>query len=247
MIVLNKHGVLGICFTDDSLALRGGNNLHQIMSRLHKVVSELEEWGMTCGLKFTASKTEVGIFTKSNIKQKDMPKKLQVSGQEVEFNSCAKYLGVTSDSKLNWNVHFHNQITKFKRYLFTIKKFVSKAWAPKPTYIRWIYTAVVRARLCYGAIAWGHSTRLKTRKDQLDKLNRLVATMITPVLYDLMPLHLFIQYKAIASIARNWHCMKLDWPGQNAKRKTYIGHLKYWNAKTEEINIIIDENEDPQH
>ena len=69
--------------------------------------------------------------------------------------------------------------------------------------------------------------------------------MITPVrkstpvktmeiLYDLMPLHLFIQYEAIASIAKNRHCMKLDWPGQNIKRKTYIGHLKYWNTKTKE-------------
>ena len=58
-----------------------------------------------------------------------------------------------------------------------------------------------------------------------------------------MPLHLFIQYEAIASIARNRHCMKLDWPGQNAKRKTYIGHLKYWSAKTEEINILIEEND----
>ena len=37
--------------------------------------------------------------------------------------------------------------------------------------------------------------------------------------------------------------MKLDWPGQNAKRKTYLGHFKYWNAKTDEINIIIDEND----
>ena len=181
LLILNKHGVLGICFADDSLALRGGNKLHQIMSRLQKVVSELEKWGITCGLKFNASKTEVVIFTKSNIKQKDMPKKLQVSGQEVEFNSCAKYLGVTLDNKLNWNTHFFNQTTKCKRYLFTIKKSVSKAWGPKPTYIRWIYTAVVRPRLCYGAVAWGHSTRLETRKDQLDKLNRLAATMITPV------------------------------------------------------------------
>ena len=39
LLVLNKHGVLGICFEDDSLALKGGTNLHQIMSWLQKVVT----------------------------------------------------------------------------------------------------------------------------------------------------------------------------------------------------------------
>ena len=37
--------------------------------------------------------------------------------------------------------------------------------------------------------------------------------------------------------------MKLDWLGQNATWKTYIGHLKYWAMKTEEANIMIDEND----
>ena len=87
LLILNKHGVHGICFADDSLALRGGKNLHQIMSRLQKVVTELEEWGIKCGLKFNAGKTEVVIFTKANLKPKDYPSKLRVSQQEVDFGN----------------------------------------------------------------------------------------------------------------------------------------------------------------
>ena len=45
LLILNKHGVLGICFADDSLALRGGRNLHQIMSRLQKVVLRVRGMG----------------------------------------------------------------------------------------------------------------------------------------------------------------------------------------------------------
>ena len=135
-----------------------------------------------------------------------------------------------------------------------LKKSVHKAWGPKPIYIRWVYIAIVRPKLCYGAIAWGHTTRLDIRKEALDKLNRLAATMITPVrkstpvktmeiLYDLIPLHLYIQKEAIASLARNRHCMKLDWEGQNPKRKTYISHLKYWGYKLQEVNLQIDKND----
>ena len=65
----------------------------------------------------------------------------------------------------------------------------------------------MRPKLCYGAIAWGHTTRLDSKKEALDKLNRLAATMITPVrkskpvktmeiLYDLISLYLYIQKEA---------------------------------------------------
>ena len=95
---------------------------------------------------------------------------------------------------------------------------------------------------------------MDTRKEALNKLNRLAAMVMMPVrrstpiktmevLYDLVPFHLFIQYEAIASLSRNRHCMRLDWEGQNASRKTDIGHLKYWGYKLQEVNVQIDEND----
>ena len=53
----------------------------------------------------------------------------------------------------------------------------------------------------------------------------LVKTM--EVLYNLIPLHLFIRYEAIASLLRNTHCLPLSWPGHNSACKTYIRHRKY--------------------
>ena len=73
-----------------------------------------------------------------------------------------------------------------------------------------------------------------------DRRSLPVKTM--EIIYDLILLHLYIEKEAIASLARNRYCMLLDWPGQNEKRKTYIGLLKYWNYKLQEINIEIDEN-----
>ena len=182
ILILNEHRIFGQVFTDDSIAMKGGKNLHQMMSRIQKVVTNLEEWGEERGLKFNASKTIVAIFTKAILKEREYPNKLLVSGEPVEFSNQARYLGVTLDSKFLWTEHFNNQINKCKQYLFMLKKSVHKAWGPKPIYIRWVYIAVVRPKLCYGAIAWRHTTRLDTRKEALDKLNRLAATMITPCL-----------------------------------------------------------------
>ena len=124
--ILNEHGVLGLGFADDCVALIGGTNLHQMMSRIQKVVTKLEEWGLTCGLTFNPSKTEVLIFTKSTLKASQYPNKLIVGDHPVPFTQSARYLGVTLDSKLTWNLHFSKQITKCKKYLHMLQKGVKR-------------------------------------------------------------------------------------------------------------------------
>ena len=44
-----------------------GTNLKYMMNKLQKVVTKLENWGQTAGLKFNSSKTEVVIFTKNDL------------------------------------------------------------------------------------------------------------------------------------------------------------------------------------
>ena len=239
LYLLNEHGVLGISFADDCVALIGETNLNHMMSRVQKVVSNLEEWGLSCGLTFNAGKTEVIIFTKKSLAEDQKPNQLVVNYAPVPFATSAKYLGITLNHKLTWNTHFASQIAKCKRYLHMLQKSVKKPWGPKPTYIRWIYNAIVRPKLVYAALSWGHITRFPSKYQQLDKLNSFAADLITPVrcstpvktmeiLYNLVPLHLFIKYEALASLTRNTHCTSLSWQGCNPKCKTYIGHRKYW-------------------
>ena len=106
--ILNKHRVFGQVFADDSIAKKVGKNLHQMMSRIQKVVTELEVWGEERWLKFNATKTVVIIFTKCRLKTKDYPNRLLVSNKPVEFSNSVKYFGVTFDSKLLWTEHFNS-------------------------------------------------------------------------------------------------------------------------------------------
>ena len=117
--ILNEHG-----------ALIGGTNLHQMMSRVQKVITKLKKWGLTCGLTFNPFKTVVVIFTKKQLSETQKPNKLQVCGLSFPFTLSAKYLGVTLDSKLTWNVHFNTQITKCKKYFQMLQKGVKKSLGP---------------------------------------------------------------------------------------------------------------------
>ena len=115
--IINSFGAFGNGFADDCVTMIGGKNLRVMMSKLQKVVNAPELWGCTAGLQFNSSQTEVVIFTKKRLKPEHMPQKLRVSDQPVEFSTTAKYLGVTLDQKLSWNVHLLNQLTKDVTYL----------------------------------------------------------------------------------------------------------------------------------
>ena len=128
--ILNSHGVTGYGFADDSCTLIGGTNLDQMMSRTQKVVNELLQWGLTCGLKFNPEKTVCILFTKSN-QIKTYPNKLQVNGKRVEFSTQTKYLGVHLDHKLLWTTHITEALKKAKAYLFKILKNVSTKYGPR--------------------------------------------------------------------------------------------------------------------
>ena len=75
--ILNSRGVSGQVYADDSCALIGGLNIKFMFKRMYQVLMQLELWGMTCGLKFNATKSEVILFSRDNIgKRKFIPPKL---------------------------------------------------------------------------------------------------------------------------------------------------------------------------
>ena len=252
--IINTLGVYGNGFADDCVALIGGKNLHQMMSRMQKVVIRLEEWGLTHGLQFNASKTEVIIFTLARPKKKDLPNKLKVGNLDINFGKEAKYLGVTLDHKLLWTPHVDKTTNKNKQYLFMLRAAVSKKWGPSPTYMKWIFNTIIKPRITYACLVWGPSLRHKTKENQIRSINKLAVSMIsctrrsTPrialeVIYNLPPLHLVITYEALASISRNNQALIRDWEGHIPGKTSLKGHLYYWAKKAEKMNIDITDTD----
>ena len=63
------------------------------MSRVQKVVTDIEEWGRQNGLIFNALKTEVVIFTRARLKDTEYPNRLIMGNNRIEFGNHVKYLG----------------------------------------------------------------------------------------------------------------------------------------------------------
>ena len=121
--------------------------------------------GEKAGLKFNPQKTVAIMFTRSN--KKEPPRKLRMNNVEINYSYETKYLGVTLGSKLLWTNHFNNITARAKQYMMQLMGALSKRWGPKPKLVRWLYTAIVRPRLCYAALVWSHNINHKTKLKKL--------------------------------------------------------------------------------
>jgi hypothetical protein len=162
------------------------------------------EWAKEMGVEFSVEKTVVTLFTNKRSSSLQMPKGLQIYGQEIPFSKTAKYLGVTLDDKLSWKPHIENKIKKAKRTLMAIRSVVGKSWGPAPECAKWSWTGVIRPALTYGAIVWSRTASQAWAKKKLQRLQRMALSQIshvrpsTPsaaleIMYGVPPLDLFIQ------------------------------------------------------
>ena len=108
----------------------------------------------------------------------------------------------------------------------------------------------------YAFITWGHTIEQGTRRQELNKINKLACKMIAPVrrttprnaleiIYDLIPLDLFGRYEALAALTRQEKTLQQDWIGKNPRLMTYIGHRHYWHTRRLQTlgQVIISDRE----
>jgi ribonuclease HI len=184
-----------------------------VTARMKIALKIVERWCTQMGLFVNPSKTTLVMFTRNRDATSSF-ERLRLFGERLEYSDSVKYLGLTLDRKLLWNEHLDNVVKKATNSLWICRKMVGKLWGLKPKISHWIYTAMVRPIISYGAIAWWDKTNELTAKQKLDKVQRLacVTTLAAPksaptkaleVLLDIIPLHLHIKYEAMNANCRN--------------------------------------------
>ena len=244
--IINRYMIEGNGYADDCSALYGGRRLDHALKRLQKMLNDLTEWGKTCGLRFNPEKSVAVVFSR---RRKTPPFHLTIDGGKIEFKSEVKYLGVTLDSKLHWTPHINEKMTKTKRYLAKVANMTMKNWGPKPRLMRWAYLGIVRPRLCYGSMIWGH--RAPHLISKLRRINRMAIntfanfpkstpTAALEVMLDVMPLHLFCTQEAMLARLRLDKVLEFGWDGTSHTKNHAISHMKFVDDKLAGLDLIAE-------
>ena len=81
------------------------------------------------------------IFRKRR-KRNEEPLEIRLRNENIPFKESTQFLGMTLDSRLNWEEHINNLKAKAKRALNTMKVVAGKKWGVRTT-LKKLYSAIV--------------------------------------------------------------------------------------------------------
>lgn len=208
---LNNSHHYAIGYADDIAILTSGIHAGTVCDVTCSALSIVERWCSDNELSVNPRKTEMVMFTnKRNLGNYRLPR---LFNTELQLSAEVKYLGVILDSRLNWSSHLNNKIEKATVVFWQCRRMVGRTWGLNPKITLWLYQAVIRPMVSYGAIVWWPRTTLTTVEAKLQRLQRLACMAATgcmrttptaalEAIMGLPPLHLSIRQDALASAIR---------------------------------------------
>ena len=114
-------------FTDDLAIYIITRNQRVVSRALQGVTNKLDAWAAERGLTSYTNKiiSMIFIFMKRR-KRNEEPIEIMLKNKIIPLKESTQFLGMTLDSKLNWEVHIVRIRAKAKRALNTIKVVAGK-------------------------------------------------------------------------------------------------------------------------
>jgi ribonuclease HI len=246
--LLEKFGkgkVRCIGYADDACLVIQGSNLKEMHRLMNLAINITVGWANESGLEISAEKTVAVLFTTKTEIGENTEEKLYINGNVVPLSNEAKYLGLTLDSKLSWNIHVDNKIKSAKRAMHMIRNTTGKLWGPKPEIMVWGYEAMVRPILLYWIFVYGHSVT-KTQMNKMKSLQRQALMQLgnfrkgTPgdgldIIFNVTPIDLFIEEEILKARTRLSGKLDYNWKGKAFGKKH--GHIKMADELSAKTNF----------
>ena len=106
-----------ILFADDNYVLVWNKHVGLLKAEMERKLGVINDWLRNSGLKVNETKTELCLFHRKD----NPPIEITLHNQIITSKPSMNVLGVAYDSKLNWNIHITNCITKANKALHAIK------------------------------------------------------------------------------------------------------------------------------
>ena len=231
-------------FADDGKLIITGVDFQMMLKVAQWAIDVAVKWAEKVGVTFSTEKSNVMFFNQGLFQP--VVETLTLYGKILKWTNENKYLGIIFDNQLSFKRHIESRIASAKRKLMMLGNVFRNTWGPHPAAARWAYTGIVRPALVYGSIIWADKAQKENIKAKLSSLQRLALLQIAPVrkstptaalelLYNIMPLHLYIREHALKSAVR----VGID-PGWEPCGKKGHQHLLLESLPNEVSNLKSD-------
>ena len=104
-------------FADDNYTIKWNRDINILKADLENSLSRVVSWLTKSGLKVNEAKTEICLFSRTNMP----PVFIKISNQEVESKNQINVLGIIFDSNLQWGPQVTSTLKKANKALNAIR------------------------------------------------------------------------------------------------------------------------------
>ena len=156
-----------IHYADDTTAFISGNCIDELSNVVNSQLESMYVWLQSNRLTLNISKSSYMIHGYYSFSPSTS---ITIQNQLLNKTINAKFLGITIDEKLKFEIHINNVISKINKVtgiLWKTKEIVHK------TTLRMLYLSLAWSHLTYGVLAWGRGNLVSLNKLQ-NAQNKLV-------------------------------------------------------------------------
>lgn len=165
-----QPGVMKAQFADDAAYLYKSLRPAIITDRLQRQMDEMEDWCNSWRMSINPDKSTALLLTRRRLAPSG---NISLFGKNIPWRRQYKYLGITLDRGLRWNLHTtdkrRSSWTAALRLMPLIGRNSKMSLANK---LR-LYKTIIRPQMLYGSSVWGHASKTQIRSIQA-KQNRLL-------------------------------------------------------------------------
>jgi hypothetical protein len=138
-----------LLFADDLATMFFFKKKGNVEDQINKYLKEIERWLTKWKMKMAPNKCRYMVFTQN----KTIPKlKIFLQGEQITHTEKMKFLGLTFDSRLNFNAHINEIRTRCKDRLNIVKILSNRNWHLKPQILGNIYKSLVSSIIDYSFV-----------------------------------------------------------------------------------------------
>ena len=150
--IQNSSNILQfILFADDSNIFFSHSNPTELVATVNRELSHVTDWIKANKLSLNVNKTNYMFFSNT---LNNPPNQIMFDKMNISQVSSTKFLGVTIDNKLSWNIHIDNICKTISRNIGIIAKL--KHVLPLVNLLM-LYNTLIVPYLNYGILAWGNA------------------------------------------------------------------------------------------
>ena len=164
-------------FADDTALWSASKNVQFAVKCLCKDLRKLAKWCAKWRIKLNPEKTKVIIFSRSPLAGKSEPV-LRLYGNRLKIYPQVKFLGITFDSKLTFQIRFEGILGRCNTRYHRVRLIVNKRWGHGPSTILQIYKQCVWPIFEYGSLS-----TITTSDTIISKIQQLQNKLIRLALY----------------------------------------------------------------